>query len=60
LRPGADAFRMPFGPALSVVGLATAVALMTSLRPREVALMLVPAMAAAVNWMWARRVHLVT
>jgi amino acid transporter len=55
LRPKADAFRIPFAPVLSIVGIAIALALMTGLKRRELFLMGVTALIAAVNWLWARR-----
>jgi basic amino acid/polyamine antiporter, APA family len=58
LRPNADAFRIPFAPVLSIVGIAIALALMTGLKRRELFLMGVTALIAAVNWLWARRHHL--
>jgi amino acid transporter len=53
--PNADAFRVPFAPVLSIVGIAIALALMTGLKRRELFLMSVTALIAAVNWLWARR-----
>jgi basic amino acid/polyamine antiporter, APA family len=58
LRPKADAFRIPFGPVLSVVGVAIALALMTALKRRELPLMCVTTLIATANWLWARRHHL--
>jgi len=55
LRPKADAFRIPFGPVLSIIGIVIAVGLMTSLKRRELVLMCVTALIAAGNWLWARR-----
>jgi basic amino acid/polyamine antiporter, APA family len=55
LRPNADAFRIPFGPVLSILGVAISLALMTSLKRRELLLMGVTALIAGVNWLWARR-----
>jgi amino acid transporter len=55
LRPKADAFRIPFGPVLGVVGVAIALALMTALKRRELLLMCITALIATVNWLWARR-----
>ena len=55
LRPNADAFRVPFGPALSVVAVGLALALLTGLQRREVLLMFVTVLIAAANWVWARR-----
>jgi hypothetical protein len=55
LRPNADAFRVPFGPALSIVAVGLALALLTGLQRREVLLMFVTVLIAAANWLWARR-----
>ena len=58
LHPKADAFRIPFGPVLGVVGVAIALALMTALKSRELLLMCITALVATANWLWARRHHL--
>jgi amino acid transporter len=58
LRPNADAFRIPFGPLLSILGVAISLALMTGLKRRELLLMCVTALIATANWLWARRHHL--
>jgi amino acid transporter len=58
LRPKADAFRIPFGSVLSVVGVAIAIALMTALKRRQLLLMSITALLATANWLWARRHHL--
>jgi amino acid transporter len=55
LHPQANAFRMPFGPVLSVVGIAISVGMMMGLKPRELLLMSVTALIATANWLWARR-----
>jgi basic amino acid/polyamine antiporter, APA family len=55
LRPNADAFRTPFGPVLSIVAVAIALGLMTGLKSRELLLMCVTALIAAINWLWAKR-----
>jgi basic amino acid/polyamine antiporter, APA family len=57
LRPKADAFRIPFGSALSVVGIAIAITLMTALKRRELLLMCITALIATANWLWARHHH---
>lgn len=54
-RPQADALRVPFGPALSIIGIVTSVALMTQLRPSEALLMGVTALIATANWRLVRR-----
>jgi len=55
VRPNVDAFRMPFAPVLSMVGIAITLALMTGLKRRELLLMGITALIAAVNWLWAKR-----
>jgi amino acid transporter len=55
LRPNADAFRVPFGPALSMVAIGLAMALLTGLKRREALLMCVTTLIATANWAWARR-----
>jgi amino acid transporter len=57
LRPTADAFRIPFGPVLSIVAVAIALGLMTGLKRRELLLMCVTALIATANWLWVRRWH---
>jgi len=53
-QPGADALRIPFGPAASLVGVVISLALLTQLRGIEIALMGITALAAAANWWFAR------
>jgi amino acid transporter len=55
LQPNAIALRVPFGPALSIAGIAICLALMTGLQRREALLMCVTALIATANWLWARR-----
>ena len=55
LRPNADAFRVPFGPALSFVAIGIALVLLTGLKSREILLMGVTALIATANWLWVRR-----
>src|SRR5262245_46384964 len=55
LRPNADAFRVPFGPVLSIVAVGLALALLAGLQRREALLMFVTVLIAAANWLWARR-----
>jgi amino acid transporter len=55
LHPNATAFRVPFGPALSMVAIAITVGLMFGLGDRELLFMCVTALIATANWMWARR-----
>jgi basic amino acid/polyamine antiporter, APA family len=57
LRPNADAFRVPFGSVLSVIGIVIAVGLMTALNRRELLLMCITAIIATANWLWARHRH---
>jgi len=57
LRPSADAFRIPFGPVLSIVAVAIALGLMTGLKRRELLLMCVTALIATANWLWSRGRH---
>lgn len=54
LRPKADGFRIPFGPALALLGIGIAIALMTSLKSRELLLMSITVLIASANWLWAR------
>jgi len=54
VRPNADAFRVPFGPALSIVAVGLALALLTGLKRREALLMCVTVLIATANWVWAR------
>ena len=58
LSPNAEAFRIPFGPVFSVVGITIAVTLLTGLKRRVLFLMCVTALIASANWLWARRHHL--
>ena len=55
LHPHANAFRIPFGPVLSIVGVAISLGMMMGLKPRELLLMCITALIAAANWLWARR-----
>lgn len=54
LRPNADALRIPFGPVLSVVGIAIALALMSGLQRRELLFMCGTVLIATGNWLWAK------
>jgi basic amino acid/polyamine antiporter, APA family len=49
-RPGADAMRIPLGPAIGILGIVISIALMTQVRPIEAWLMIVTAVVAAANW----------
>ena len=53
-QPGADALRIPFGPVVSILGIAISLALLTQLRGIEVALMFGTALLAAANWWFAK------
>ena len=55
LRSNEEAFQIPFGPVLSIAGVAIAVWLMTGLQRRELLLMGITSLIAAANWLWARR-----
>lgn len=55
LQPGADAFRLPFGPFFSVAGVVICLVLLTGLGHREALLMTVTAAMAAINWFWTRK-----
>lgn len=53
-QPGADALRIPFGPAVSLVGVAISLALLTQLRGTQILLMFATALVAATNWWFAK------
>jgi amino acid transporter len=55
--PDVIALRIPFGPVLSVLGVAICMALMAGLKRRELLLMCVTVLIATANWLWARRRH---
>jgi len=55
IRPNADAWRIPFAPVLSIVGVAISLLFIAGLERREVFLMSVTALFAAMNWLWVRR-----
>jgi len=55
LRHNPDALRIPAGPLLSILGVMISLALMTGLKQRELLLMLVTALIATINWLWARQ-----
>ena len=54
IHPNADAFRLPFGPALTFVAVGIALVLLTGLHRREILLMSVTALIATANWAWVR------
>jgi len=55
LHSNVDAFRVPFGPVLSICGVAISLTLMTGLERREALLMCLTALLATATWLWARR-----
>jgi amino acid transporter len=57
LRPTANAFRIPFGPLLSIVAILISLALITGLTRRELLLMSVTALIASANWFWGWKYH---
>lgn len=54
IRPQADSFRVPAGPVFAVAGVIIAIALLTQLQPKQVALMSLASLTGAANWAWAR------
>ncbi len=48
-------FRLPFGAAFSIAGMAICVLLLSRLELREALLMMITAVVAGVNWWWVRR-----
>jgi basic amino acid/polyamine antiporter, APA family len=54
LRPNSDAFRIPIGSVLSVLGTAISIALLAGLKRSELLLMCVTVLIATVNWLWAK------
>jgi amino acid transporter len=55
LRPQAQAFRIPFGPALAVLAIGISLALIFALDGRQALLMGITALIATANWWWAKR-----
>jgi hypothetical protein len=53
-QPEANALRIPFGQAVSLLGVAISLALLTQLRGKEIALVLITALVASANWWFAR------
>jgi basic amino acid/polyamine antiporter, APA family len=53
IQPNVDAVRVPWGPALAVLGIVICVTLLTRLEPRELLLMSVVAVIGIGNWRWA-------
>jgi len=54
-QPAAAAFRLPCGPAFSVLGIAFCVVLLSQLHLREALFMGITSLIAAANWWWAKR-----
>jgi basic amino acid/polyamine antiporter, APA family len=54
LQASADAFRIPFGPVLSIAAIFIALGLITGLKARELLLMGITALIASANWIWVR------
>ena len=54
-QPGANAFRLPAGPVVSVMGLLFALALVTQMGMKDVFAIAGVMAMALVNWAWARR-----
>jgi basic amino acid/polyamine antiporter, APA family len=59
LRPNVDAFRIPLGRVLSIVGIALTVGLITGLKRSQLLMMCVTGAIAAANWLWAKRHRMV-
>lgn len=53
LRPQAEALRVPFGKVVACLGIAIAAVLISHLTLREAYLLLVTAVLATLNWLWA-------
>jgi amino acid transporter len=53
-QPQANALRVPFGPAISVIGIVISLALLTQLQPIEILLMSVTAAIATANWWFTK------
>ena len=54
-QPDVPAFRVPFGPLFSIIGIAISVVLLSRLERKQALLMCVTAAIATINWLWARR-----
>jgi amino acid transporter len=54
-QPNADAFRLPAGPLVSILGLVFVLALVTQMGIRELIAVASTMAVALLNWMWARR-----
>jgi amino acid transporter len=55
IQPKAAVFRLPFGPAFSVLGMAVCLVLLSRMELRQVLLMGITTLIATANWWWARR-----
>lgn len=53
LQPQADALRVPFGPVVAAIGIAISLVLISQLKTSEMLLMMVTALIAAANGVWA-------
>ena len=53
-QPNADAFRLPAGPLVSILGLVFVLALVTQMGIRELIAVASTMAVALLNWMWAR------
>ena len=54
-QPNVPAFRVPFGPVFSVIGIMISLVLLSRLEGKQALLMCVTAAIATANWLWARR-----
>ena len=54
-QPDAVAFRLPFGTALAVLGIAFSLALVSRMGRSELLILLATAVVALLNWSWVRR-----
>ena len=55
LHPQAEALRVPFGPALSVIGTIISLVLIAQLQLSQALLMIVTVLLATANWCWSAR-----
>jgi len=54
-QPDTVAFRLPFGTALAVLGIAFSLALVSRMGRSELLILLATAVVALLNWSWVRR-----
>ena len=54
-RPQADAYRLPAGPLVSVLGIAFSAALVATMGAQELAIVAATVLVALANWLWVRR-----